>query len=100
MINAKTLGKVEIILRKTRRCEKRLRGMQMVLCGDFFQLPPVENELYGDAGKQCFQTTFFDQCFPYKINLHVTYRQNERERDLIIAVSELEQGKFQMLHQL
>ena len=50
MISAKTLGQVEFILRKTRRCEKRFGGMQMVLCGDFFQLPPVEDELYGDAG--------------------------------------------------
>ena len=57
----------------------------------FFQLPPVENELYGDSGKHCFQTTFFDQVFPHKINLHIIYRQNER--DLIIAVNELEQGK-------
>ena len=28
--------------------------------------------------------------FPHKINLHIIYRQNER--DLIIAVNELEQG--------
>lgn len=91
MISAKTLGQVEFILRKARNCEKRFGGMQVVLCGDFFQLPPVENELYGDSGKHCFQTTFFDQCFPHKINLHIIYRQNER--DLIIAVNELEQGK-------
>ena len=97
MISAKTLGQVELIHRKTRKCEKRFGGMQMVLCGDFFQLPPAENEFYGDAGKQCFQTTFFDQCFPYKINLHVTFRQNEREILLLQSMS-LNREKFQMLH--
>ncbi|XP_062614065.1 uncharacterized protein LOC134275790 [Saccostrea cucullata] len=90
MVSAKTLNQVEFILRKTRNSEKIFGGIQVVLCGDFYQLPPVANELYGDQGKHCFNAVYFDKTFPHRVNLHTVYRQTEQ--DLISAVNELAQG--------
>ena len=77
MISAKTLNQVEFILRNTRNNSFSFGGIQMILCGDFSQLPPVANELYGDQGKHCFNTKFFDQVFPHRVNLHIIYRQTD-----------------------
>lgn len=64
----------------------------MILCGDFYQLSPVANELYGDQGKHCFNTKFFDQVFPHRVNLHIIYRQTDQ--DLISAINEPSQGSI------
>ena len=63
----------------------------MILCGEFYQLPPG-NELYGDQGKHCFNTKFFDQVFPHRVNLHILYRQTDP--DLISAINEISQGNI------
>ena len=87
MISAKTLKQVEFILRNTRNYSFSFGGIQMILCGDFYQLSPVANELYGDQGKHCFNTKFFDQVFPHRVNLHIIHRQTDQ--DLISAINEL-----------
>ena len=38
---------------------KLFGGMQLILCGDFYQLSPVHNTLYCDEGKYCFECDFF-----------------------------------------
>jgi hypothetical protein len=58
--------------------------------GDFFQLPPVPNELIGDYGKFCFESKIWDTSFPHHIDLKTIYRQ--AEQDLIHAVSDLARG--------
>ena len=65
MISATTLNQVEFIFRNTRNNGLRFGGIQMILCGDFYQLPPVANELYADQSRHCFNTKFFDQVFPH-----------------------------------
>lgn len=41
MLSAQTLGLVDQIMRKLRRGRAPFGGVQIVFCGDFFQLPPV-----------------------------------------------------------
>ncbi|WAR28374.1 PIF1-like protein [Mya arenaria] len=41
-------------------------GVQIIFCGDFFQLPPVANTSYGDTGKYCFQSKYFKSVFPHR----------------------------------
>lgn len=90
MISSKTLAQVEFILRKIRPCNKYFGGIQVILCEDFFQLPPVANELYGDTEKHCFQVNIFHQVFPHRVILNIIYGQSDN--DLIQAANELEQG--------
>ncbi|MDO8562038.1 MAG: PIF1 family DEAD/DEAH box helicase [bacterium] len=47
MLSAKTLGMVDVVCREIRHKDAAFGGMQVVLVGDFFQLPPInkrENE--------------------------------------------------------
>ncbi|WAR09810.1 PIF1-like protein [Mya arenaria] len=66
-------------------------GVQIIFCGDFFQLPPVANTSYGDTGKYCFQSKYFKSVFPHRVILTETIRQNEES--FIKAINEISHGK-------
>jgi hypothetical protein len=90
MISTKVLGQVQFICQKV-RCKDELHGnLQVILVGDFYQLPPVPSELVGDTGKHCFKLPWFDQCFPHKVNLNIVHRQSDS--DLISCINRLEKG--------
>lgn len=44
MLSAQTLEAVDKVLRSFRNTDEPFGGIQVVLCGDFFQLPPIEIE--------------------------------------------------------
>lgn len=69
-------------------------GMQVILCGDFYQLPPVRNVLYHDEGKFCFESTIFQQAIPNKIILDDVFRQNDPQ--FIKVVNEISMGKVSL----
>ncbi|WAR18194.1 LOW QUALITY PROTEIN: PIF1-like protein [Mya arenaria] len=66
-------------------------GVQIIFCGDFFQLPPVANTSYGDTGKKCFQSKDFKSVFPHRVILKETIRQNEES--FIKAINEISHGR-------
>jgi ATP-dependent DNA helicase PIF1 len=90
MISSKVLGQIQFICQKV-RCKDELFGnLQVILVGDFYQLPPVPSELVGDTGKHCFKLPWFDQCFPHKVNLNIVHRQSDS--DLTSYINRLEKG--------
>lgn len=50
-------------------------GIQLVLSGDFYQLPPVPNTMYNDEGKYCFESDLFSNVISHKIMLNEVVRQ-------------------------
>ena len=53
MIDAEFFDKLEGVARAVRKNRKPFGGIQLVLCGDFCQLPPVSKE--GDRKQYCFK---------------------------------------------
>ena len=92
MVSNRTLSQVEFICRKVRIDTSTciFGNIQVILCGDFLQLPPVANELHGDFGHFCFESTWFQKFFVHKIPLNIIHRQDSLE--LISAVNNLEKG--------
>jgi len=90
MISSKTLSQVEFLCRSLRDKILHFGGVAVILSGDFFQLPPVKNELYGDFGHHCFSLPWFNEAFSHHINLEIIHRQSENL--LVSAVNELERG--------
>jgi ATP-dependent exoDNAse (exonuclease V) alpha subunit len=67
MISNKVMSQVEFLCRKVRKINQLFGNMQVILVGDFYKLPPVSNEMYGDfahclnfleTNGQLFQTYF------------------------------------------
>ncbi|XP_060597768.1 uncharacterized protein LOC132751598 [Ruditapes philippinarum] len=51
--------KLERVMRHSRQSHCLFGGVQIVLVGDFLQLPPVKNSRYCDAGDFCFLSDVF-----------------------------------------
>lgn len=67
--------RLELIARRVRRSEKPFGGIQVVVSGDFFQLPPVS----ANANERgfCFETEAWRKCFRSSVVLKNGYRQSD-----------------------
>jgi ATP-dependent DNA helicase PIF1 len=66
------LARIACLLRKT---TKPFGGIQVVVCGDFFQLPPVTKQ--ADA-KFAFEADLWSECVERTFNLSKVFRQRDQ----------------------
>ena len=73
MLSYKLFELIDLTARKTRKNTTIFGGIQVIFCGDFFQLPPVSN--YDDplSSKFCFEHPLFDQVFPNNNKIEFTH---------------------------
>ena len=75
MIDAEFFDKLEIIARSVRRTPKPFGGIQLVITGDFFQLPPVDR---GSSNSQfAFEASSWKSVINHTIALHHVFRQRD-----------------------
>lgn len=72
MVHADYFDKIEQVARVVRNCNQPFGGIQLILCGDFFQLPPVSNNV-----KFCFQSEQWDKCIQLSFELNKIHRQSD-----------------------
>jgi ATP-dependent DNA helicase PIF1 len=72
MISGELFDYVEAVARGVRGNQLPFGGMQLVICGDFLQLPPVK------ADKFAFEATSWQRCVPTQVCLTHVFRQNDR----------------------
>lgn len=82
MIDGRYFQKLEEVAKRVRRNEKPFGGIQLILCGDFFQLPPVGKFKFEDKNKSlpqfCFQTQAWQDCRFITYELKQIHRQNDQ----------------------
>ncbi|XP_053695061.1 ATP-dependent DNA helicase PIF1 [Sabethes cyaneus] len=91
MVDGDYFEKIEAVARYIRKNDKPFGGIQLILCGDFFQLPPVVKQdkfsrgaLSQDTNSQsvvrfCFQTKAWKECIQNSYELTVVHRQKDPE---------------------
>jgi hypothetical protein len=89
MLSARTLGMVDAVCREVKRSTKTFGGLQVVLVGDFFQLPPVysrgkstQDEMYDtppEGGKFAFSSPAWGALNPLVCYLSEQHRQEDAE---------------------
>ncbi|KAG5876122.1 hypothetical protein JTB14_036162 [Gonioctena quinquepunctata] len=81
MVDGSYFEKIEEVARRVRRNDKPFGGIQLILCGDFFQLPPIMKPKPGQSKmaspKFCFQTKAWESCRLTSFELKRVHRQND-----------------------
>jgi ATP-dependent DNA helicase PIF1 len=77
MLEAKTLEMVDQVCREVRRNHHPFGGLQTVLVGDFFQLPPVSHE--GRVADFCFRSPTWAKLHPVVCYLSEQHRQDDKK---------------------
>ena len=79
MIDGEFLNKIEYIARYVRKSDKPFGGIQIVLTGDFFQLPPVQKKDDQQISISCFESEMWKRCIDKTILLTKVFRQQDDE---------------------
>ena len=79
MMKGQTFDKLEEIARRVRGNNLPFGGIQVLLCGDFFQCPPVNKKFSEDDedAQQCFEAEAWDRCIDIQFELTEVMRQKE-----------------------
>uniref|UniRef100_A0A8C0XE59 ATP-dependent DNA helicase PIF1 n=1 Tax=Castor canadensis TaxID=51338 RepID=A0A8C0XE59_CASCN len=76
MVEADLFDKLEAVARAVRQRNKPFGGIQLIICGDFLQLPPVTK---GSQPPQfCFQAKSWRRCVPVTLELTEVWRQADK----------------------
>lgn len=75
MLDARVLDMVNMILKAVRQRDEAFGGLQVVLVGDFFQLPPVTKP--GDVMTYAFQSRAFEEARFLTCYLNEQHRQED-----------------------
>ncbi|XP_037079356.1 ATP-dependent DNA helicase PIF1-like [Pollicipes pollicipes] len=77
MVDADFFQKLESVARQVRGNDSPFGGIQLVLCGDFLQLPPVLRG--GGGGRFCFESEAWSRCVDVTMELREIHRQDDPE---------------------
>jgi ATP-dependent DNA helicase PIF1 len=80
MIDGRFFDKLEELARLIREDESPFGGIQLIICGDFFQLPPVPDNLTLEQKipiKFAFEAESWNRCIPRIVSLKKIFRQRE-----------------------
>jgi ATP-dependent DNA helicase PIF1 len=90
-LSAKNFELINILAQQIRGSTKLFGGLQVICVGDFFQLPPIENDV--DEGKYCFESTLWQHVFSHSIVLKEVYRQDPKEKLFLSLLDEFAMGE-------
>ena len=80
MIDGSFLDKLEYVARAIRKNDKPFGGIQLVMTGDFFQLPPVQKRDSSSAvSTYCFESRMWRTCIQKTVLLTKVFRQQDNE---------------------
>ncbi|EOR01180.1 hypothetical protein E3P92_01743 [Wallemia ichthyophaga] len=89
MVDGELFDKLEGLARNIRKRPEPFGNIQIVVCGDFFQLPPVSK---GSAPNFCFDAESWTRVIAHTINLRQVFRQ--RDETFINMLNEMRFGKL------
>lgn len=75
MVDGELFDKLENIARQLRNNGRPFGGIQLVITGDFFQLPPVPDK--GKVAQFAFDASTWNTAVEYTIGLHHVFRQKD-----------------------
>lgn len=85
MLSVRLFNLLDLIGRRVRKSPLPFGGIQLVFCGDFFQLPPIGNDEEPESKQFCFESKLWNETFENskgeqnQIELTTIFRQKDAE---------------------
>ncbi|KAK7872455.1 hypothetical protein R5R35_014250 [Gryllus longicercus] len=76
MVQGSYFEKLDKVARALKNNDRPFGGIQLILCGDFLQLPPVTRDTVDDK-RFCFQSSVWDECIHASFELTQVHRQSD-----------------------
>ncbi|XP_078528022.1 ATP-dependent DNA helicase PIF1-like [Lissotriton helveticus] len=76
MVEGEFFDKLEAVARAVRRKDEPFGGIQLIICGDFLQLPPVTKT--SERTTFCFQAKSWQKCIHLNMELTAVRRQTDK----------------------
>ncbi|OMO61479.1 hypothetical protein CCACVL1_23488 [Corchorus capsularis] len=91
MVDADLFDTLEYIAKEVRESDEVWGGIQLIVSGDFFQLPPVSNE-YSKRKEFAFEADCWDASFDRQVELTKIFRQSDER--LIKLLQSIRRGNI------
>ncbi|XP_012559164.1 ATP-dependent DNA helicase PIF1 isoform X1 [Hydra vulgaris] len=91
MIDAEFLDKIEQVARAVRNSELPFGGIQLIMCGDFLQLPPVKKKKQIQNYEFCFQAKCWKDII--QVSMELTEVKRQKDEDFINLLRYIRVGK-------
>uniref|UniRef100_A0A8C4YG51 ATP-dependent DNA helicase n=1 Tax=Gopherus evgoodei TaxID=1825980 RepID=A0A8C4YG51_9SAUR len=89
MVEGKFFDKLEAVARAVRKQDDPFGGIQLIICGDFLQLPPVSKG--NEETKFCFQAESWRRCI--HVNMELTEVRRQTEKSFISLLRTIRLGR-------
>ena len=83
MMDADLFDKLEEVSRRIRKIDKKFGGIQLVLSGDFYQLPFIQNKQ--KTKRFCFQSMIWNVIIDKTVNLTKIIRQDNEDFQRVLS---------------
>lgn len=83
MLGSEVLDMVDRVVREVRGHEKPFGGMQVILVGDFFQLPPIGGR--GESASFAFESDAFNALNPFPLYLSEQFRTGDSSLERVLG---------------
>ena len=90
MVDGEYFKKLEHVARKIKNNEKPFGGIQLIMRGDFFQLPPVVSKEKEKERRFAFETSSWQKC--NLTNIELTQVRRQSDQSLIEILNRLRRG--------
>lgn len=105
MLHASRLDMINTLFKKFRNSTLPFAGVQIIFCGDFFQLPPVvknfnKEEIVNEGKEFAFNSPAWQELNPVVCYLEENYRQEDESLTKILNDIRFEREVEKVLHKL
>lgn len=89
MLSGNQLTMVEWICRTFKHNDKPFGGMQVILCGDFFQLPPITRTSFGESAENDFAYESDAWKFAKFTICYLSEQHRQKDKDYLIVLNQI-----------
>ena len=90
MMNCTMLIALEKLARDIRDSTDIFGGIQVIFCGDFYQLPPITK--YGEKMTFCFEDPLWKKIFPHENQIKLSTIFRQKDKDYLAILAEVREG--------